>query len=259
MSDEHSIEEIAAEFLERRQAGEDLKTEDFLAEHPEHADELRELLILMLDMEKINSDKTQIYSPPQPERTNLPDSDYRLVRKIGNGGMGIVFEAVQVSLNRRVAVKLLNSSLLTNDEQRAQFENEAKVIAMLHHPNIVKIYSAGCSKERCYYAMELIEGKGLDSCQFDDLRELAQIGLQAAQALAYAHRCGILHRDIKPANMLLDTEGNIHISDFGIAFILSGNEPIIESRGSRSGTLRYMAPERLVEGINSTIFNRRLA
>ena len=251
MSDEHSIEEIAAEFLERRQAGEDLKTEDFLAEHPEHADELRELLILMLDMEKINSDKTQIYSPPQPERTNLPDSDYRLVRKIGSGGMGIVFEAVQVSLNRRVAVKLLNSSLLTNDEQRAQFENEAKVIAMLHHPNIVKIYSAGCSKERCYYAMELIEGKGLDSCQFDDLRELAQIGLQAAQALAYAHRCGILHRDIKPANMLLDTEGNIHISDFGIAFILSGNEPIIESRGSRSGTLRYMAPERLVEGINS--------
>ncbi len=251
MSNEHSVEVLAAEFLERRQAGEDLKTEDFLAEHPEHADELRDLLALMLDMEKISPNQTQISSPPQPERTNLPDSDYRLIRKIGSGGMGVVFEAIQVSLNRRVAVKLLNSSLLTNDDQRAQFENEAKVIAMLHHPNIVKIYSAGCSEERCYYAMELINGKGLDSCRFDDLRELARIGLQAAQALAYAHRCGILHRDIKPANMLLDTEGDIHLSDFGIAFILSGNEPIVESRGSRSGTLRYMAPERLAEGINT--------
>ena len=251
MSDGHSVEEIAAEFLERRQAGEDLHTEAFLAEHPEHAEELRGLLALMLDMEKISPDQTRKSAPPQPERTNLPDSDYRLVRKIGSGGMGVVFEAVQVSLNRRVAVKLLNSSLLTDDDQRALFENEAKVIAMLHHPNIVKIYSAGCSEERCYYAMELIDGKGLDRCQFDDLRELARIGLQAAQALAYAHRCGILHRDIKPANMLLDTEGNIHLSDFGIAFILSGNEPVVESRGSRSGTLRYMAPERLAEGINT--------
>ena len=248
MSDGHSVEEIAAEFLERRQAGEDLKTEAFLAEHPDHADELRDLLALMLDMEKIKPDPASM-----PERINLPDSDYHLVRKIGSGGMGVVFEAVQVSLNRPVAVKLLNSSLLTNDEQRAQFENEAKVIAMLHHPNIVKIYSAGCSEERCYYAMELIDGKGLDHCRFDDLRELARIGLQAAQALAYAHRCGILHRDIKPANMLLDTEGNIHLSDFGIAFVVTGNEPVVESGGSRSGTLRYMAPERLADGINTFV------
>ena len=251
MNDGHSAEELAAEFLERRQAGEDLKTEDFLAEHPEYADELRELLPLMLDMEKIGHDRTEKISPQQPERTNLPDSDYRLVRKIGSGGMGVVFEAVQVSLNRPVAVKLLNSSLLTNDDQRAQFENEAKVIAMLHHPGIIKIYGAGCSAERCYYAMELIDGKGLDRCRFDDLRELARIGLQAAQALAYAHRCGILHRDIKPANILLDNEGNIHLGDFGIAFILPGKEPFVESPGSRSGTLRYMAPERLSEGINT--------
>ena len=251
MSENLSVEKIAAECLERRDAGEVLDTEKFIAAYPEYADELRDLLGLMLDMEKVRSDQTQKYSPPEPGRTNLPDSDYRLVRKLGSGGMGVVFEAIQVSLNRKVAVKLLNSSLLTNAEQRAQFENEAKVIAMLHHPNIVKIHSAGCSEERCYYAMELIEGKGLERAHFKDLRELARIGLQAAQALSYAHRCGILHRDIKPANMLLDSTGNVHISDFGIAFILTGNEPIVESRGSRSGTLRYMAPERLANGVNT--------
>ena len=181
MSGKLSLEEIAAQFLERREAGEALAIEDFAAEYPEYADELRQLLELMADMDRVKPDPAL---ETAPERTNLPDSDYRLIRKIGSGGMGVVFEAVQVSLNRRVAVKLLNSALLTNAEQRTQFENEAKVIAMLHHPNIVKIYSAGCSEERCYYAMELIEGKGLDACRFEDPRELARIALQAAQALS---------------------------------------------------------------------------
>ncbi|MBR4417216.1 MAG: protein kinase, partial [Victivallales bacterium] len=202
---------------------------------------------LMMDMEKLSSGNVEADSSQE----NLPDSDYRLIRKIGSGGMGDVFEAIQISLNRPVAVKLLNSSLLINAEQRAQFENEAKVIAMLHHPNIVKIYSAGCSEERCYYAMELIDGDGLDHRRFDDLRELARIGLQAASALAYAHGCGILHRDVKPANLLLDKQGNVHISDFGIAFILNGNEPVMETGSHRSGTLRYMAPERLAHGVNT--------
>jgi len=253
MSENLSLEEIASSFLERREAGEDLSVEEFISGYPEHAEELRGLLSLMLDMEKIGSGTTRTETPaePAPVRTNLPDPDYRLVRKLGSGGMGVVFEAVQVSLDRKVAVKLLNSSLLTSAEQRTQFENEAKVIAMLHHPNIVKIYGAGCSEERCYYAMELIEGRGLDTCRFTDLRELARIALQAAQALAYAHRCGVLHRDVKPANMLLDAEGNVHIGDFGIAFILSGEEPVVEARNSRSGTLRYMAPERLADGVNT--------
>ena len=93
MSDAPSLEEIAAEFLERREAGEPLTSEAFLAEHPEHADELRGLLELMLDMDKIGTAKTQIIPPEStaPERPNLPDSDYRLIRKIGGGGMGVVF------------------------------------------------------------------------------------------------------------------------------------------------------------------------
>ena len=253
MSEGPTPEEIVADYLERREAGEELTPEALVAEHPEHADELRGLLELMHDMDGFDPERTVALSSEGAgsARTNLPDSDYRLVRELGSGGMGVVFEAIQLSLNRRVAVKLLNSSLLTSPEQRTQFENEARVIAMLHHPNIVKIYSAGCSEERCYYAMELIDGKPLERRRFDDLRELARIALQAARALAYAHRCGVLHRDVKPANMLLDAEGNVHISDFGIAFILSGNEPVVEARGSRSGTLRYMAPERLASGVNT--------
>ena len=251
MSEGRSVEEIAAEFVERRQAGETPDVEAFLAEHPEHAEELRGIVELMEEMEKFDPDKTMQLAPEETARINLPDPDYKLVRELGVGGMGVVFEAVQVSLNRRVAVKLLNSSLLTSAGQREQFENEAKVIAMLHHPNIVKIYSAGCSEERCYYAMELVEGKSLEHRHFEDLRELARLALQAAQALAYAHRCGVLHRDIKPANMLLDAEGNLHISDFGIAFILDENRQVVETRGNRSGTLRYMAPERLANGINT--------
>ena len=248
MSTETTMEELAEQFLERCRNGETLSIEAFAEQYPEHAGELKKILPLMMDMEKIGTVQAQ----SEPARTNLPDSDYRLVRKLGSGGMGVVFEAVQVSLNRPVAVKLLNSSLLTNAEQRSLFENEAKVIAMLHHPNIVKIYSAGCSEERCYYAMELIDGKGLDHRKFDDLRELARIGLQAAQALAYAHSCGILHRDIKPANLLLDGQGNVHISDFGIAFILNEeNDAVIETGSLRSGTLRYMAPERLADGVNT--------
>lgn len=254
MSEDLSLEELAEQFLERRRNGEMLEVETFAAAHPGYTEELRELLSLMTDMEKLGTGSTPKPDPGSdtPEKINLPDSDYRLTRKLGEGGMGVVYEAVQVSLNRRVAVKLLSASLLASPEQRTQFENEAKVIARLHHPNIVKIYSAGCSEERCYYAMELIEGQGLDRVRFDDLRELARIGLQAAGALAYAHRCGVLHRDIKPSNLLLDREGEVHLGDFGIAFILQEDGvPVIEHHDSRSGTLRYMAPERLSEGVNT--------
>lgn len=99
--------------------------------------------------------------------------------------------------------------------------------------------------------MELIEGKSLDGCEFSNPYEIAHIGLQAARAIAYAHRCGILHRDIKPANLLLDEAGEVHVSDFGLAFLLQGRNEVIEKEGAQSGTLRYMSPERLVHGVNT--------
>lgn len=189
--------------------------------------------------------------PPVHDFPDLEGDDYRLIRRLGSGGMGVVFEALQLSLNRKVALKLLSPLLLQDAAQRSLFEHEAHVIARLHHPNIVRIFSAACRPGCCYYAMELIEGKSLDGCEFSNPYEIARIGLQAARAIAYAHRCGILHRDIKPANLLLDEAGEVHVSDFGLAFLLQGRNEVIEKEGAQSGTLRYMSPERLVHGVNT--------
>lgn len=189
--------------------------------------------------------------PPVHDFPDLEGDDYRLIRRLGSGGMGVVFEALQLSLNRKVALKLLSPLLLQDAAQRSLFEHEAHVIARLHHPNIVRIFSAACRPGCCYYAMELIEGKSLDGCEFSNPYEIARIGLQAARAIAYAHRRGILHRDIKPANLLLDEAGEVHVSDFGLAFLLQGRNEVIEKEGAQSGTLRYMSPERLVHGVNT--------
>lgn len=148
-----------------------------------------------------------------------------------------------MSLNRKVAVKLLSNSLISDKLQREQFENESKIIAMLHHPNIVKVLSAKCTSECCYYAMEFIDGKGLNHYKISDIKNIARIGLQVSKALAYAHSCKIMHRDIKPANLLLDESGQVHVSDFGLAFIVKSKNSKTGQPDAKSGTLRYMAPE----------------
>ncbi len=245
MSVNPSFEDLVEQFLDRCRLGDAPEIDSFAELHPEHAARLRELLPLLLEMEGCSAGKAQD-TPP-----DLSGTDYRLLRKIGSGGMGVVFEALQISLNRKVAVKLLASSLMTDTAQRELFENEARVIAMLHHPHIVKVLSAGSGPKHCYYAMELIDGKGLDQYKFNDLHEIARLGLQAARALAYAHSCGIMHRDIKPGNLLLDAAREVHVSDFGLAFVLQDTDEMVENVATQSGTLRYMAPERLAGGVNS--------
>ena len=253
-----SFEELAEAYLDMCRSGEAPSVADYAAAYPEHADELLRLLPLMVEMEsqpaveptvRLNCTSSATAAFDAGAVVDLPD--LRLIGKLGRGGMGTVFEAVQISLDRKVAVKLLSPTLLTDAAQRTQFENEARMIAMLHHPNIVKILSAGCSAERCYYVMELIRGEPLDRVKFKNPEEIARIGLQAARAIAYAHNCGIMHRDIKPANLLLDEDRQVHICDFGIASILGDSPKLVEEAGSRSGTVRYMAPERLSQGINS--------
>ena len=253
MSDSPSVEELVEQYTDLCQKGNPPAPEKFAALHPEHAEELLELLPLVASLG--DATRTVADAPDGGDASatipELPGTDFRLVRKLGQGGMGMVFEAVQVSLDRRCAVKLLSPRLLQDEAQRRRFEQESRVIARLHHPNIVKVFSAGSTRDQCYYAMELIDGQGLDQCAVGDVGTIARIGLQAARALAYAHNCGIMHRDIKPANILLDQAGDVHISDFGLAFLLENDGGFVEEGRTRNGTIRYMSPERLSQGLNT--------
>ena len=247
-----TFEELVDLYLDRCHLGDAPDIAVFAAEHPEHAAELLETLPLLNDLETIGDAARGRPVAPAAELPELPGSDFRLLRKIGGGGMGVVFEARQLSLDRRVAVKLLASSLVSNAARRAQFEREARLVATLRHPGIVKVIAAGQSAGTCYYAMELVDGERLDRHAFtDDLRVLADVGLQAARALAYAHAHQVMHRDIKPSNLLLDRNGVVHIADFGLACALEDGRDAIDRPGAQNGTLRYMPAERLIHGISS--------
>ena len=181
-------------------------------------------------------------TPARREPDVPPDfggTDWRLVRQIGHGTMGTVYEAEQISLARKVAIKVLPVAVSSSPSRRARFLREAKTLAMLHHPNIVKVYAAGTAGERLFYAMDLVQGTDLRSVNPAGADDVAILGLSAAQALAYAHRCGVIHQDVKPANLLVDGEGNLHLADFGIAALLQGADYVASS----GGTHRYMAPE----------------
>jgi serine/threonine protein kinase/WD40 repeat protein/tetratricopeptide (TPR) repeat protein len=235
---------------------------------------------------------------------NSPDHDpverlgeYRLLREVGRGGMGVVYEAEQVSLGRRVALKILPAHAWAHPSYPERFRREAQAAARLHHSNIVPVFGVGEAEGVHYYAMQFIQGDSLDRvlrdlCRLRDargeptvdhvpppgdvpaersgdsatgaaeqttppsgtraalssssepeyFRAVARVGVQVADALAYAHRQGVLHRDIKPSNLLLDLHGTIWVTDFGLAKVADGDE--LTRTGDVVGTLRYMAPER---------------
>jgi len=193
---------------------------------------------------------------------------FRIIREVGRGGMGVVYEAEEERLSRRVALKVLPASSLLQPKQVQRFEREARAAARLHHTNIVPVFGSGHHVGYNYYFMQYIEGRGFDavlgelrrlrqnpssSSTTEELstiterdrlayRSLARIGLQVALALDHAHGQGVLHRDIKPSNLLLDTTGNVWVTDFGLAKTLEAED--LTSTGDVLGTIRYMAPER---------------
>lgn len=251
MSDGQTFEELVDLFLDKCHLGDAPDVATFAAQYPEHTAELLETLPLLNDLEQIGDAARGLSMAKTVELPELPGSDFQLIRKIGGGGMGVVFEARQISLDRLVAVKLLTPSLVSNDARREQFEQEARLVATLQHPGIVKVIGAGQSAGTFYYAMELVEGERLDRHGFSSLREIAEVGLQAARALAYAHNQQVMHRDIKPSNILLDRNGAIHIADFGLACVLEAGRDAVDRPGAQNGTLRYMPSERLIHGISS--------
>jgi WD40 repeat protein/tetratricopeptide (TPR) repeat protein len=179
--------------------------------------------------------------------------EFRIVREIGRGGMGVVCEAYQGSLNRHVALKFL-----PEHGNLSRFRREAQAAGRLHHTHIVPVFGVGEHQGRHFYVMQYITGRGLDvvlkeraasaSGSGSDrspgragAREAARIGAQVAGALAYAHGQGVIHRDIKPSNLLLDDEGTVWVTDFGLAKIVDQQD--LTGTGDFLGTLRYMPPE----------------
>jgi tRNA A-37 threonylcarbamoyl transferase component Bud32 len=171
--------------------------------------------------------------------------DYELLNVLGEGGMGTVYKARQFSLNRLVALKMIKASRFPSADEVRRFHNEAEAVARLDHSNIVPIFEIGRYEDQNYFSMKLIAGESLDKKLKDyiaDPQLAAKLMTETATAIHHAHQRGILHRDLKPANILVDSEGQPHVSDFGLAKRIDGDSELTRS-GAILGTPAYMAPE----------------
>ena len=177
--------------------------------------------------------------------------DFHSTSLLGRGGMGTVYLAEQVSLGREVALKVVRESAIAGRPPCRPSQSagraapcppsdEARTVAQLHHPNIVQVYAAGTVGGRSWFAMELMRGKTANHSSFASAEDVARLGVQIAEALSYAHRCGVIHRDVKPSNIFIGENDMAKLGDFGLA----------NSTGD-GGTRRYMAPE-LLEGGKAT-------
>ncbi len=174
----------------------------------------------------------------------LFDGRYRIVRKLGSGGMADVYLAEDQELGRRVAIKILDGRHANDDQFIERFRREAKNAAALNHPNIVSIYDRGNAEDTYYIAMEYLDGRTLKELIVGHgqapVRVAVEYARQILSALRFAHRHGIVHRDIKPHNVLVDREGRVKVTDFGIA--RAGTSQMTET-GSIVGTAQYLSPE----------------
>ena len=262
-----------------------------LAANPELAEELRPYLESLRLLDGATRDMRLPGNGAHGQRDDAEKStgrqigEYRIVREIGRGGMGIVYEAHQQSLNRKVALKILPFAAVLDQRQIARFRNEAQAAAQLHHPHIVPVFAVGQEQGVNYYAMQYIDGQSLEqaiaelrssqqrraanstrvhgevngstttlltrpnpalpsrhSIEHGDIfQTVARLGREAAEALHHAHEHGIVHRDVKPSNLLIDGDGKLWVTDFGLARMQNDNG--VTLTGDVVGTLRYMSPE----------------
>jgi serine/threonine protein kinase len=291
-----ALEEYAAAL----EAGAAPDREAFLARHAEVAEALAGCLTGLDFVHELGpglrpEGPGEAPDAPAPAAVAPPGvlGDFRIVREVGRGGMGVVYEAEQLSLGRRVALKVLPFGGMLDPRHLQRFQNEARAAACLHHTNIVPVFAVGSDRGVHYYAMQFIEGQSLAALvhqlrqpgpadparapvPLDEqttayqpgdgaaatepvareltlgtggsargreyFRRVAELGVQAAEALDHAHQVGIVHRDVKPANLMVDARGNLWVTDFGLAHIQHG-EASLTATGDLVGTLRYMSPE----------------
>lgn len=303
--DQERLARILDDYLVAIERGLPVSPEQLLEKYPEDAAQLRgylsglQLFHAAAGVTPANVQGSLIGGPmPQPMQTL---GDYRLVREIGRGGMGVVYEAWQISLRRRVALKILPFTVAHDVKQISRFKNEAQAAAQVQHPNIVPVYAVGEENGVHYYVMQLVDGQSLtnlldglrtsgrasidntaakhrDYTQVttrqrrsathasgsrrstathedaaasiapmsaaetaDHIRVVARLALQAAEALHAAHEYGVVHRDVKPSNLLLDDQGKLWVTDFGLA--RCREDQGLTQTGDVLGTMRYMSPE----------------
>ncbi|MGC8895552.1 MAG: protein kinase domain-containing protein [Candidatus Bathyarchaeia archaeon] len=179
-------------------------------------------------------------------RESLQSGRYVTLKKLGEGGKGIVYKARDTALNRIVAIKMLKSAVLT-EEAYSRFMREAQAVAKLNHPNIVSIHDIGKEDGKQFFVLEFVDGMSLRELMGTypegkcDIKTVLRIGIDVCSALQYAHSQNILHRDIKPENIMITQEGNVKLMDFGLAKMLG--QPRITQEGVIVGTVAYVAPE----------------
>ena len=256
MVDKDKSEDLFREYLSRRESGEDVKPEEYYKKYPELEADLRNLLSRL--SEKHQEQKEIGDTPAKPPRIF---GDFKIIKEIGRGGMGTVYETEQISLRRKVALKFLSPHLRLSDDAVQKFKREAEAGGRHNHPGIVAIYAIGEYEGVHYIAQELVQGGFSLADKLDELkekgeqplgyfREVAELIAKIADALEHAHQRGVIHRDIKPSNILLDPEGRPKVTDFGLAKV---EDALALSRtGDFAGTPFYMSPEQ-AEGKEVTV------
>jgi WD40 repeat protein/tRNA A-37 threonylcarbamoyl transferase component Bud32 len=259
------LEEVLEDFMQRLDLGEAVDREQLLAQHPELADELRSYFAGIDEVERLGRHAkggealTALPGRPTPGAGRAEATppahglacrvgDYELLEQIGQGGMGVIYKARQLSLQRLVALKMIRPDRLASPVDVLRFRSEAEAVASLDHPHIVPIYEVGDHEGQHYFSMKLIEGGSLAQHLprlSGDLPAGAGLLAAVARAVHYAHQRGLLHRDLKPANILLDAEGRPHVTDFGLVKRLGHRtqEASLTQQGMIVGTPNYMAPE----------------
>lgn len=252
---DEQLADLLAELSERAQAGEPVDINAVARQHPELGGELIELWGAVMLANAIGSHvSSQIDLTENPESSNstavpleLPCrwGDYELLQELGRGGMGVVYRARQISLNRDVAVKMIIGGRLASASEQARFHSEAESAARLDHPGIVPVYEVGQHDDRPYFTMKYVPGDTLqDRLDSGPLppREAARLLQEVARAIHFAHQRGVLHRDLKPSNIIIDPQGHAHVTDFGLAKQIDQSLNLTRS-GAVLGTPAYMPPE----------------